>query len=142
VLAILLAFTAGLSAAPSGATAAHPPATIVTTASGLRWQTLVVGSGAQPGEADSVLVSYEGKLADGTVFDRSSAPTVLPVAALVPGFSEALQLMTKGGRYRIWIPPQLGYGAEGAGGVIPPNAELEFTVDLHDIVPPEPTPPQ
>ena len=64
----------------------------------------------------------------------------MPLAALVPGFTEALLLMNKGGRYRIWIPPHLAYGAEGAGGVIPPDAEIQFTIDLHDILPGEPQP--
>jgi len=80
-----------------------------------------------------VLVTYEGHLADGTLFDASARPTVFPVNAVVPGFAEALQLMQKGGRYRIWIPGALAYGAAGVPGAIPPNAELEFIVTLVDL---------
>jgi peptidylprolyl isomerase len=135
MIPILLA--AALAAAPPAAVAPTPAPVTLSTASGLRWQTLVAGSGAQPTEDDSVIVTYEGRLADGTIFDATAEPVTLPVAALVPGFSEGLLLMRKGGRYKLWIPPQLAYGAEGAGGVIPPDAELEFTVALLDIVPPE-----
>jgi peptidylprolyl isomerase len=140
MIPILLA--AALAAAPPAAVAPTPAPVTLSTASGLRWQTLVAGSGAQPTEADSVIVTYEGRLADGTIFDATAEPVTLPVAALVPGFSEGLLLMRKGGRYKLWIPPQLAYGAEGAGGVIPPDAELEFTVALLDIVPPEAPAPQ
>jgi peptidylprolyl isomerase len=140
MIPILLA--AALAAAPPAAVAPTPAPVTLSTASGLRWQTLVAGSGAQPTEDDSVIVTYEGRLADGTIFDATAEPVTLPVAALVPGFSEGLLLMRKGGRYKLWIPPQLAYGAEGAGGVIPPDAELEFTVALLDIVPPEAPAPQ
>jgi FKBP-type peptidyl-prolyl cis-trans isomerase len=89
-----------------------------------------------------VLVTYEGHLADGTLFDASARPTVFPVNAVVPGFAEALQLMQKGGRYRIWIPGALAYGAQGVPDAIPPNAELEFIVTLIDLraAPPQPAP--
>jgi peptidylprolyl isomerase len=137
---ILLAFAAGLGAAPA-APAAPTGAPIVFTASGLRIQTLAPGAGTQPQPADTVLVTYEGRLTDGTVFDASPGPVALPVSELVPGFTEGLLLMRKGGRYRIWIPSQLAYGAEGAGGVIPPDAELDFTVSLLDIAPPTPADP-
>lgn len=107
---------------------------VVTTASGLRIQTLAAGTGAAPEPGGAVLVSYEGKLANGTVFDSTQEPVGLPVSALVPGFTEALLMMRVGGRYRIWIPANLAYGERGAGeGVVPPNAELEFTVTLHDV---------
>lgn len=106
---------------------------VVTTASGLRIQTLTAGTGAAPEPGGAVLVSYEGKLANGTVFDSTIEPAGLPVSGLVPGFTEALLMMRVGGRYRIWIPANLAYGERGAGGVVPPNAELEFTVTLHDV---------
>jgi FKBP-type peptidyl-prolyl cis-trans isomerase len=81
-----------------------------------------------------VLVTYEGRLADGTVFDKAEQPVGFGVSDVVPGFAEALLLMQKGGTYRIWIPAALGYGAEGAGGgTIPPNADLDFTVTLIDL---------
>jgi FKBP-type peptidyl-prolyl cis-trans isomerase len=132
MIPILLALAAGLGAAPAPP-AAKTPAPIIATASGLRLQTIVPGTGSQPQLADSVLVTYEGRLSDGTIFDASPNPVPLPVSELVPGFTEALLLMKKGGRYRIWIPADLAYGEQGAGGVIPPNAELEFTVSLIDI---------
>jgi FKBP-type peptidyl-prolyl cis-trans isomerase len=113
---------------------------VVTTPSGLRFETLRAGVGVKPTAADLVLVTYEGHLADGTLFDASPQPTAFPVAGVVPGFAEALQLMQKGGRYRFWIPPALGYGAEGAPGAIPPNAELEFIVTLIDMKPAEAAP--
>jgi FKBP-type peptidyl-prolyl cis-trans isomerase len=116
------------------------PRAVVTTPSGLRLETLRPGSGPKPAASDEVLVTYEGHLADGTLFDASAQPTVFPVKAVVPGFAEALQLMQKGGRYRIWIPGALAYGAQGIPGAIPPNAELEFIVSLVDMRP-APAPP-
>jgi hypothetical protein len=109
------------------------------TASGLQYQVLHEGSGANATTNDMVLVDYEGKLADGTVFDASSrhgGPAPLPVGGLIPGWTEGLQLMNSGAKYRFWIKPELGYGAAGAGdGVIPPNALLIFDVTVHAILP-------
>jgi len=143
-LALLLAAAASAPAAhaPAKARPAPPPHSfvppvspraVVTTASGLRLETLRPGTGPKPTATDEVLVSYEGHLADGSLFDASARPTVFPVNAVVPGFSEALQLMQKGGRYRMWIPGALAYGARGIPGAIPPNAELEFIVTLVDL---------
>ena len=139
-LALLLA-----AAAPAPAAKRVPPPrsfvppvsvrAVVTTPSGLRFETLRPGSGAKPTTSDQVLVTYEGHLADGTLFDASPQPTAFPVNAVVPGFAEALQLMQKGGRYRFWIPSALAYGAKGVPGAIPPNAELEFIVTLVDLRP-------
>jgi FKBP-type peptidyl-prolyl cis-trans isomerase FkpA len=125
-------------------TPAQPP--IVTTPTGVRFQTLKPGTGAKPGAADQVLVTYEGHLTDGTLFDASAQPVAFGVSDLIPGFTEALQMMAKGGRYKFWIPSHLAYGPEGAGeGLIPPNAELEFIVNLVDVASPPaepaPTPP-
>ncbi len=106
---------------------------VVTTASGLRIQTLTAGTGAAPQPGGAVRVSYEGRLADGSVFDAAAEPVGLPVSQLVPGFTEALLLMRVGGRYRFWIPAPLAYGERGVEGVIPPGAELEFTVTLHGV---------
>jgi FKBP-type peptidyl-prolyl cis-trans isomerase FklB len=131
------------AATPAAPAAAAPGVEqgVVTTASGLRIQTLTAGTGAAPEPGGAVLVSYEGKLANGTVFDATQEPVGLPVSALVPGFTEALLMMRVGGRYRIWIPPNLAYGEAGAGGgVVPPNAELEFTITLHDVGRPGPAP--
>jgi FKBP-type peptidyl-prolyl cis-trans isomerase FkpA len=141
-LALLLAAAPVTSAVPPRSFV--PPVSVkavVTTPSGLRFETLRAGTGAKPTTGDLVLVTYEGHLADGTLFDASAQPTAFPVAGVVPGFAEALQLMQRGGRYRVWIPAALGYGADGVPGAIPPNAELEFIVALIDMKPAEQAPP-
>ena len=125
-------------AAPAPAVAA--PAPIVATASGLRFQTLKAGTGPRPAADHAVLIAYEGRLADGKVFDRTEEPVGMMVSGVIPGFREALLMMNQGGTYRFWIPAALAYGAEGAGDSIPPNAELDFTVTLHDIGRPVPAP--
>jgi len=114
---------------------AAPRAGGETTASGLRVETLSPGSGPRPQMGDTVMVTYEGRLTDGTMFDSSTAPVQMTVGELIPGFNEGLTLMNQGGRYRLHIPPAIGYGAQGAGGVIPPNADLIFDVTLVDIAP-------
>ncbi len=104
-----------------------------TTASGLQYEVLTEGTGPRPTAADTVAVHYEGKLLDGTVFDSSIArgqPAVFPLANVIPGWTEGVQLMHVGSKYRFTIPPDLGYGARGAGGVIPPNAVLVFDIEL------------
>lgn len=104
---------------------------VVTTPSGLQYQVLTPGSGPKPTDADLTLVNYRGTLRDGTVFDENQrAP--LPVAGVVPGFSEGLKLMNKGAKYRFWIPPQLAYGSQ-AQGPIPADALLVFDVELLDF---------
>lgn len=111
---------------------------VTTTESGLQIEVIREGAGDRPGPDDLVLVEYEGRLADGTVFDASArhgGPAPFPVSGVIPGWSEALQQMQRGGQYRLWIPPELGYGEAGAGGVIPPNAVLDFDVTLVDIAP-------
>lgn len=112
---------------------------VQTTASGLQYQVLREGDGRKPGPSDVVLVQYEGRLSDGTVFDSSyqrRQPAAFPLQGLIPGWTEGIQLMPVGSKFRFWIPPELGYGAEGAGdGVIPPNALLEFDVELLEIAP-------
>ncbi|MEO7681954.1 MAG: FKBP-type peptidyl-prolyl cis-trans isomerase [Sphingomonas sp.] len=105
---------------------------IVQTASGLQYKALSPGTGtAKPADSDIALVVYEGKLIDGTTFDKSQQPTPMKVSGAVPGFSEALKLMTKGARYRFWLPPVLGYG-DKAMGPIPANSVLQFDVTLLD----------
>ena len=104
-----------------------------TTASGLQYEVLTEGTGPKPTAADTVAVHYEGKLLDGTVFDSSIArgqPAVFPLGQVIPGWTEGVQLMHTGSKYRFTIPPELGYGARGAGGVIPPNAVLVFDIEL------------
>lgn len=125
--------------APAPTPAPQPPAgpqgNSQTTASGLRVETLSPGSGPRPQMGDAVLVTYEGRLTNGTMFDSSSTPAPMTVGELIPGFNEGLTLMNMGGRYRLHIPAAIGYGAEGAGGVIPPNADLIFDVTLINIAP-------
>lgn len=109
---------------------------VVTTASGLQYKVLKAGSGPRPSPADIAVVDYEGRLTDGTVFDASAqhgGPATFPIAGVVPGFSEALQLMQKGATYRIWMPPELGYGSAPQGDVIPANSVLEFDLTLRDF---------
>ena len=110
---------------------------VTTTASGLQLQVLKDGTGPAPTASDIVLVHYKGKVQDGTVFDSTEGkqPVPFPVTGVIPGFTEGLQMMKKGGTYRLKIPPQLAYGEKGAGGVIPPNATLDFEIQLIDLAP-------
>jgi len=139
-LAMLLAAAQPAPAPPRSFIPPVSARAVVSTPSGLRFETLRAGTGGKPTTADLVLVTYEGHLADGTLFDASAQPTAFPVAGVVPGFAEALQLMGKGGRYRFWVPSALAYGPDGVPGSIPPNAELEFIVTLIDMRPAEPAP--
>ena len=115
------------------------------TASGLRYLVVKPGTGPGPADGDLAIVEYVGTLPDGTVFDRTAQPTPLPVRAtnpatgqegVVPGFYEALKLMQKGGHYRIWIKPSLGYGAFGPPYAPPPEspqgelARTELSFDM------------
>lgn len=115
---------------------------VVTTASGLEYKIVTPGQGPKAGPQDVVLIEYDGKLLNGQTFDSTAQhgqPAVMPVAGSIPGFSEGLQLMSRGAHYRFWIPPQLAYGAQGAGdGVIPPNSVLQFDVTLREIAPQQP----
>ncbi|MGU3390321.1 FKBP-type peptidyl-prolyl cis-trans isomerase [Sphingomonas sp. M1A8_2b] len=109
---------------------------VVVTASGLQYKVIAPGKpGApKPTDADVALVNYEGKLLNGTTFDKSQQPMPMPVSAVVPGFSEALKLMPKGAKYRFWLKPSLGYG-DKAAGPIPANSALVFDVELLDFLP-------
>lgn len=109
---------------------------VKTTASGLQYEVLTEGKGAKPAATDTVKVHYEGKLLDGTVFDSSikrGEPVTFPLNQVIPGWTEGLQLMGVGSKYRLTIPAKLGYGEQG-GGPIPPNSVLVFEVELLDIV--------
>ena len=107
---------------------------------GVRVKTVEAGSGPVITKDDGVLIEYEGKLDDGTVFDTSAGrgPAFFPVGGVVPGFSQALQKMQKGGRYQFTLPAKLGYGEHPPkGSPIPPNADLHFTVHVLEVAPME-----
>jgi FKBP-type peptidyl-prolyl cis-trans isomerase FklB len=109
---------------------------VKTTASGLQYKVLKAGAGKTPGPKDTVKVHYQGTLIDGTVFDSSIArgePVEFQVDGVIPGWTEALQLMKVGDKYQLFIPSKLAYGASGAGDKIGPNAVLVFDVELLDI---------
>ncbi|MGB2065652.1 MAG: FKBP-type peptidyl-prolyl cis-trans isomerase, partial [Marinomonas gallaica] len=95
------------------------------------------GTGNQPVASSTVRVHYEGRLVDGQVFDSSiqrGEPIEFPLAGVIAGWTEGLQLMKEGSKYRFAIPAELGYGAQGAGAVIPPHATLVFDVELIAII--------
>ncbi len=119
---------------------------VKTTASGLQYKVLKEGTGKMPTAYDTVVVHYRGSLLDGTEFDSSykrNEPATLPVSGLIPGWTEALQMMKTGSKWQIWVPSKSAYGEAGAGGVIPPNATLVFEVELISIEQPEgKTPPK
>jgi hypothetical protein len=103
------------------------------TASGLQYKVIKPGEGPSPTATDTALVKYEGRLRDGTIFDANDQ-TPMPVGGVVPGFSEALQLMQKGGEYRVWIPSELAYGDVSPGPELPANSLLIFDVTLLDFI--------
>ena len=110
---------------------------VKVTDSGLQYQVIKEGDGAKPKATDTVKVHYHGTLIDGTVFDSSverEEPAQFPVNRVIKGWTEALQLMQVGDKYRLVIPSDLAYGQNGAGGDIGPNAVLVFEVELLDIV--------
>lgn len=110
---------------------------VVTTATGLQYMVLKEGNGKQPKATDKVRCHYEGMLIDGTLFDSSiqrGEPAVFGLNQVIAGWTEGLQLMKEGGKYRFFIPYQLGYGERGAGGSIPPFAALVFDVELIEVV--------
>ena len=133
-LALLLLIAAGVGLAWFGAGSLRGE----TTATGLQFRTIEAGEGDPIKAVDGVLIEYEGRLEDGTVFDTSEGrgPTPMIAGQVIPGFAEALTKMQKGGRYRIKIPSELGYGASPQpGSPIPPNADLEFDVHVVQVVP-------
>lgn len=111
---------------------------VQTTESGLQYEILVEGEGEKPGPTDQVRVHYHGTLIDGTVFDSSvenGEPIVLGVNRVIPGWTEALQMMPVGSKWKLYIPSNLAYGANPRpGGAIKPNMALIFEVELLEIV--------
>jgi FKBP-type peptidyl-prolyl cis-trans isomerase FklB len=110
---------------------------VVTTKSGLQYKVLTEGSGKQPTAKDTVKCHYEGFLIDGTVFDSSvqrGEPATFPLQQVIAGWTEGLQLMKEGAKYRFFIPYRLGYGEGGAGASIPPFATLIFDVELIQVM--------
>lgn len=110
---------------------------VTETASGLQYKVLVDGDGEKPSATDEVRCHYHGTLIDGTVFDSSvqrGEPATFPVNGVIQGWVEALQMMSVGSKWRLYIPSDLAYGERGAGGAIGPNSTLIFDVELLEIV--------
>lgn len=114
------------------ALAAKEPGAVVTP-SGLVYRSLKDGNGESPAASDTVKVHYRGTLADGTEFDSShkrNAPAQFPLDGVIPCWTEGVQRMKVGGKAKLTCPPAIAYGQRGAGGVVPPNATLQFEVEL------------
>jgi FKBP-type peptidyl-prolyl cis-trans isomerase FklB len=109
---------------------------VQTTASGLQYEVIKAGTGATPKVENEVTVHYEGKLISGTIFDSSikrGEPATFGVGQVIPGWTEALQRMKVGDKWRLFIPPNIAYGERGAGGDIGPNEALIFEVELLEV---------
>lgn len=109
---------------------------VTTTASGLQIETLKAGSGAKPAATSVVTVHYKGTLTNGTVFDSSydrGQPATFPLNQVIPGWTEGVQLMQIGGKYKLYIPGNLAYGPQGSGEKIGPNETLVFEIELLKI---------
>ncbi len=110
---------------------------VTTTTSGLQYEVIKMGTGPKPTAKNTVKVNYVGSLIDGTEFDSSikrKEPATFPVAGVIPGWTEALQLMPVGSKFKLYLPAALAYGATGAGEVIKPYSTLIFDVELLEIV--------
>ncbi len=111
---------------------------VVTLPDGLQYKVITAGSGVPPMATDQVKVNYKGTFIDGKVFDSSydrNEPIVFGVDQVIPGWTEALQLMQPGAKWMLFVPPSLAYGEKGAGGVIGPNQALIFEVELIEVNP-------
>lgn len=109
---------------------------VTTTASGLQYEVITMGTGAKPGPTDKVTTHYHGTLIDGTIFDSSvqrGQPASFPLDGVIKGWTEALQLMPVGSKWRLFLPYDLAYGERGAGGQIAPYSALIFEVELISI---------
>ena len=110
---------------------------VTTTDSGLQYEVITAGDGPRPKATDRVRVHYVGTLLDGTKFDSSidrGEPAEFPLNGVIPGWTEGLQLMPVGSKYKFYIPSELAYGEQGTPGPIGPNATLTFEVELLEIV--------
>ena len=110
---------------------------VTTTASGLQYEVIKMGTGPKPTAQNTVKVHYAGTLIDGTEFDSSikrNEPATFPVTGVIPGWTEALQLMPVGSKFKLYLPASIAYGASGAGEVIKPYSTLIFEVELLEIV--------
>ena len=128
----LLALLASLALA----SAAQAQAPAVTTGSGLVYESLKDGSGESPKATDTVKVHYRGTFPDGKEFDSSykrGEPTEFLLSRVIPCWTEGVQRMKPGGKAKLTCPPAIAYGARGAGGVIPPNATLNFEIELLSV---------
>jgi FKBP-type peptidyl-prolyl cis-trans isomerase FklB len=110
---------------------------VVETASGLQYRVITEGTGKKPNADDTVETHYEGKTLDGEIFDSSykrGQTATFPLNGVIKGWTEALQLMSEGSKYELFIPSDLAYGSAGSGGAIEPNATLVFTVELINVM--------
>lgn len=133
---VALLATAAWGQNATTAEAAAKEAGAQTTPSGLIYRALQEGTGASPGASDKVKVHYRGTFLDGKEFDSSykrNAPIEFPLNGVIACWTEGVQKMKVGGKAKLTCPPAIAYGARGAGGVIPPNATLQFEVELLGI---------
>ncbi len=133
---LVLAFAAGASAQTATTAAAPKEVAAVTTASGLTYRSLTEGTGASPSASDTVKVHYRGTLMDGTEFDSSykrGQPAEFPLNRVIKCWTEGVQRMKVGGKAKLVCPPAIAYGERGAPGAVPPNATLNFEVELLGI---------
>ena len=110
---------------------------VITTASGLQYEIIIAGTGEKPQLTSTVTTHYHGTFIDGRVFDSSvqrNEPASFPVDGVISGWTQALQLMSVGSKWRLFIPADLAYGEQGAGGAIPPHTALVFEVELLEIL--------
>ena len=133
VLALPLAHAQAANGTPA---AAAKDKNAVTTPSGLVYVSLKDGKGASPAATDTVKVHYRGTFLDGKEFDSSckrTEPTSFPLNRVIPCWTEGVQRMKVGGKAKLTCPPAIAYGERGAGGVIPPNATLQFEIELLEV---------
>ena len=133
---VLLSLASAASAQPAAPANAAKETATVTTASGLGYRSLREGNGPSPAASDTVKVHYRGTLLDGKVFDSSyerNEPAEFPLNRVIKCWTEGVQRMKVGGKARLTCPPSIAYGERGAGGVIGPNATLNFEIELLGI---------